>query len=80
MQVSANVIVTVWGKSRYVHTQNEFILLPQLITTLNNYACSLPPLANVNWCAFSKKHFADHVKSTTGEMVLNDGYNFVVGT
>ena len=26
----------------------KFILLPQLIATLNNYACSLPPLANVN--------------------------------
>ena len=27
----------------------KFILLPQLIATLNNYACSLPPLANVDW-------------------------------
>ena len=26
----------------------KFILLPQLIATLNNYACSLPLLANVN--------------------------------
>ena len=30
----------------------KFILLPQLIATLNNYACSLPPLANVYWSAF----------------------------
>ena len=30
----------------------KFILLPQLIATLNNYACSLPPLANVDWPAF----------------------------
>ena len=30
----------------------KFILLPQLIATLNNYACSLPPLANVDWSAF----------------------------
>ena len=26
----------------------KFILLPQLIATLSNYACSLPLLANVN--------------------------------
>ena len=30
----------------------KFILLPQLIATLNNYACALPPLANVDWSAF----------------------------
>ena len=32
----------------------KLILLSQLIATLNNYiyACSLPPLANVNWSAF----------------------------
>ena len=30
----------------------KFVLLPQLIATLNNYACSLPPLANVDWSAF----------------------------
>ena len=30
----------------------KFILLPQLIATLNNYACSLPPLANEDWSAF----------------------------
>ena len=30
----------------------KFILLPQLIATLNDYACSLPPLANVDWSAF----------------------------
>ena len=30
----------------------KFILLPQLIATLNNYACSLHPLANVDWSAF----------------------------
>ena len=28
------------------------ILLPQLIATLNKYACSLPLLANVDWSAF----------------------------
>ena len=37
----------------HVCTQVKFILLsPQLIATLNNYSCSLPPLANVNYFAF----------------------------
>ena len=50
------VYVTVWAKTRHVRTQLElkFILLPQLIATLNKYACSLPPLANVDWSAFSE--------------------------
>ena len=30
----------------------KFILLPQSIATLNNYACLLPPLAKVDWSAF----------------------------
>ena len=30
------------------------ILLPQLIATLNNYACSMPLLANVDWSVFPK--------------------------
>ena len=37
----------------------KFILLPQLITTLNNYASSLPPLAYVNRSAFPE--CTDHV-------------------
>ena len=36
----------------------KFILLSQLIATLNNYACSLPPLAKV---CFPWMPFADHV-------------------
>ena len=34
--------------------QPKFILLPQLIAIVNNYiyACSLSPLANVNWSAY----------------------------
>ena len=36
----------------------KFILFPQLIATLNNYACSLPPLI-----CFSRIFFADHVYS-----------------
>ena len=39
----------------------KFILLPQLIATLNNYACALPSLANVDWSAFPECFFADHV-------------------
>ena len=30
----------------------KFILLPELIATLNEYAWLLPPLANVNWFVF----------------------------
>ena len=36
----------------------KFILLSQLIA---NYACSLPPLATVDWCAFPECFFVDHV-------------------
>ena len=32
----------------------KFILLPQFMPTINNYACSLPPLANVNWSGFQE--------------------------
>ena len=32
----------------------KFILLSQVVVTFNNYACSLPLLANVNWSAFSE--------------------------
>ena len=35
----------------FVHELNLFYF-PSLIATLNNYACSLPPLANVNCSAF----------------------------
>ena len=55
----------------------KFILLPQLIATLNNYACSLPPLANVNWSA-SPVYFRP-CKSTTGEMASMEGSNLAVG-
>ena len=30
----------------------KLILLPKLIAALNNYACSMPPLANVSLSAF----------------------------
>ena len=30
----------------------KFFLLPQLIATLNNYRCSLPPMATVDQSAF----------------------------
>ena len=41
--------VTVWDIFTY---KLKFILLPQLITTLNKYACWLLSLANVDWSAF----------------------------
>ena len=50
----------------------KFILLPQLIATLNNYAGSLPPLANVDWSAFPEC-FCRPCKSTTGEMAPKEG-------
>ena len=50
----------------------KFILLPQLIATLNNYACSLPLLANVDWSAFPECFFRP-CKSSTGEMALMEG-------
>ena len=31
--------------------QTEINFIAQLITTLNKYACSSPPLTNVNWSA-----------------------------
>ena len=55
----------------------KFILLPQLIATLNNYACSLPPLANVDWSAFPEC-FCRPCKSTTGEMVPKEGSKLAV--
>ena len=54
----------------------KFILLPQLIATLNNYACTLPPLANINWSAFSECFLP---KSTTGKMTPKEDSNLAVG-
>ena len=42
----------VWAKTQHVRTKTEVHLLPQLTTTLNNYACSLPPLVIIDWSAF----------------------------
>ena len=53
----------------------KFILLP---ATLNNYAYSLPPLANVNWSA-SPECLSQPRKSTTGEMVPMEGSNLQWG-
>ena len=44
------IIVTVWAKIRHVHTQTEIHFIAP--ASLNNYACALPPLANVDWSAF----------------------------
>ena len=50
--MSVCLCVTGSAKSSHVCMQTEFISLFQLIATLNNYACSLPLLAHVNWSAF----------------------------
>ena len=49
--ISANMTVGANTHDMFAH-KLKFILLPQLIAILNNYACSLPPLASVNWSAF----------------------------
>ena len=49
--------VTIWAKISHVCIQTEIHLLPQLIATLNNYACSLPPLVNANWSASQECFF-----------------------
>ena len=46
------IYVTIGAKTRHVRTLTEIHFIAQLIATLNNYACSLPPLANVDWSAF----------------------------
>ena len=56
----------------------KFILLPQLIAALNNYACSLPPLVNVDWL-LSMNAFCRPCKSMTGEMVQKEGSKLAVG-
>ena len=43
-----NINVISSAKSSHVCTQGKI----QLIATLNYYACSVPPLASVNWFAF----------------------------
>ena len=62
----------------FIH-ELKFILLPQLIATLNNYACSMPPLANVNWSAFPEC-FLPTMKFMAGEMVAMEGSNLAGGT
>ena len=56
----------------------KFILLPQLIATLNNYACSLPPLVNVNWSTFPKcfmltMHIHDWLNGANGRLQYGSG-------
>ena len=45
---------------------------------LNNFACSLPPLANVNWSAFPECFFRP-CESTTGEMAPIEASDLAVG-
>ena len=56
----------------------KFILLPQLIATLNNYACLLPPLVMSTGLLY---HSAFHwpCKSMTGEMAPKGSSNLAVG-
>ena len=46
--------VTVRAETRHIRTQTEiyFIAPAYSHTKINSYACSLPPLAKVNWSAF----------------------------
>ena len=53
-------------------TLSRYTVLPQLIATLNNYAYSLPSLANVDWSAFQSA-FCWPCKSMNGEMVPMEG-------
>ena len=57
----------------------KFILLPQLIATLNDYACSL-----LHWLMSTglllQSAFLQPCKPTTGEMVSMEGSNLAVGT
>ena len=55
----------------------KFILLPQLKATQNNYACSLLPLAYVDWSAFQSA-FCKPCISTIGEMAPKEGSNMAV--
>ena len=43
----------VWTETPHfcIQTEIHLIAVPQLIATLNNYTCSLPPLANFDWSA-----------------------------
>ena len=52
-----------------------FVLLPQVIATLNNYTCSLPPLANVHWRVL----FVNHVDSRDKSILLSLSPIFVFG-
>ena len=45
------------SKTSHVHIKTEIHFIPQLTATLHNYACSLPPLANVNWSPFPECFF-----------------------
>ena len=57
----------------------KFILLPQVIATLNSYACLLTPLVNVNCSAFPECFYRP-CKSMTGEMALMEGSSLALRT
>ena len=74
-----NLIVTVWAETRHVRTQTEIHFIAPAYSYTNNYACSPPPLANVDWSA-SLNGFCRPYKSTTGEMVPKEGSRLTEGT
>ena len=51
MNFMDNLLLNEQKPDMFAH-KPKFILLPQLVATLNIYACSLPPLAKVDWSAF----------------------------
>ena len=68
-------MVTVLVESKHVRTQTEIRFIAP---TLNNYACSLPPLGSVSWSAFPEC-FCQPYNFTTGEMVPMKGSKLAMG-
>ena len=54
--ITKTVGMKMWSTQSCLYTSWNLFIAPAYtyIDTLNNYACLLPPLANVNWCAFIK--------------------------
>ena len=59
--------------------QAEIQLLPQLIATLNNYACSLSALAKSTGLLFQSA-FCRPCEYTTGEIVPKEASNLALET
>ena len=61
------------------YTNWNSLYSPACTTAINNYACSLPPLANINWSAFQSA-FCWQCKSINSEMVPMEGSKSAVGS